>query len=720
MAHSLSADLVFVVSFLFSLISHKVHVNATSELSFSGVPSGTISDAEKYSFTIEGSAGATTTVSLIISPKAVNASLQLPFVAAGPVEGNTSVLDGGISKSYITFSGIQFSNGNFQIRAQADNVQSEVLEIQSFTTNLKIAGLYPRGLFRGFGDNAEVAVKLVSSLYSDKSNSSRPGVTLLPHTTLDVVAGENSGCNEKIVASALFSTIISSKPNIVIGPGCSSAAFYTARTMGLSANLNTPVCSYGASSALLDKRISYPHFLRTMLSTETEGLTLIAAAKHLKFTKVLLILMDDFPFGTRFFDSFEPNGLSVVAQFTLSSSNINTTKELSIFKESGIRVIMCLAFGESAQHILVEAVRLGIAGPGFVWLMSSAAYDSTLLSIGKSDNGLKQEYNATHDISDFYVGSIFSYANMLGGDERLIYPLVTLWNSEGKKEWSEYFTSDNPTAAKTSGWTSEGGPTGGLITTGANAADCIHFFALIASQIIYRDRIPFSNRVLSERLQSTLNIHGYGGDFFMSNGSKLGSKRNIFQLRRDPASSLASVKPTSRARNSSTLYIHSWASFTIPVNITAKILPVLHVNEPQLLDPFGYEGMMWSVLSPNGTKEDPPNFLCDIVSCIHGRCSGSNECFCEEGWTSEFDSRQKCNKPICTSCNTDGFVCVYPETLAEKAEALNGTMPVFCEPSTCSASKMKEYSWVNEFSYSWKEYRKDLSVSTALLSKDVH
>eukprot|EP01135_Chromosphaera_perkinsii_P011688 Nk52_evm11s2474 gene=Nk52_evmTU11s2474 len=628
----------------------------TASLTFSSIPSGDLDDSATYGITVQGSNGADETVNLLIESTTGGTG---SWVIA--TDSNSTALDGN-SPSAASFTGIKLTNGDFKVTATAatSGVKVETsTDLKVYHKTLKIGVLVERNMFGGFGDNAEISAHFAAEMINANS-------TLLPKTTISNTGG-NSACNKATAVKNALDLQSTQSIDVLMGPGCSTSSEVVVPTM-LAFEIN--VVSYGSSSEVFSNKQVFPNFLRTWPSASDEQSSLTAICQHFNFTHVASITVDTFPFSSVFHSQMTNRGITQEFKFVFSSGTTDFTKELTQIKDSGVRVIVIISFGTDGELILKQAIDVGIAGPGYTWILGSASYDSALLT-------MNQTYNSTHETQDFYVGSLTTTATYTGGDSVLADALVAKWNAGNVPA----AFAKNPSAGSTAEWTQAGGPAKSLASTGNTGFDAIYTFAY-ASHALIESRKAFTGPALLGHLFNTSFVGVGGVVAFDKNGDRRAS-RLAMQIRRDKATF------TRSSRAVADFYTFQFMSLEKEATGSFTTTSIKTTGT----DSKGWTGMMWSDKNASTALSQPPSFTCQR-HCGNGVCSSPNLCKCNDGWenAASITRLSDCTKAICTNC-TNGE-CIYPQALAlVNIGANNGLPTVFCScdsgwtGSTCAESE---------------------------------
>ena len=169
---------------------------------------------------------------------------------------------------------------------------------------------------------------------------------------------------------------MTTRPHIMVGTARSAAAMPTAVVSGI---YDVPMITYWATSAKLDDMGEYPRFMRTIPTDDAVSFSVIQYWKGLGYTHAAMMFVND-AYGEAYKESLVKHGAAegiAVKAFPFNpEDDAGIHKSIDTMKESGLNIVMAVAFTTGFFKIAEYATKVGMMGKGRMWMFSEAILSS--------------------------------------------------------------------------------------------------------------------------------------------------------------------------------------------------------------------------------------------------------------------------------------------------------------------------------------------------------
>eukprot|EP01135_Chromosphaera_perkinsii_P011161 Nk52_evm8s2355 gene=Nk52_evmTU8s2355 len=574
-------------------------VGVTSPLFFTGpsIPSAGViwGDHIQYSFGVgTASSSATEDVTLTIRHSTAQSGVHYVLYST---RNSTTLLNGAGALGFT----VQLANGDYTLTLEgaiSGATQSITVSVSVHHQTLPVGLLWDAGSGGGVMDIVPVTGRIAAELFNEDTS-------LLPHSNV-LVHSKDTGCVKQRGLFAILDLVQAptNKIEAVVGPQCSPEAISVAPMCEL---FKLPMSSYFAASESLSNKLLYPYFTRTVFATEPAGI--VSVSLHFGWTRINTLTYDAHTWGSNYYNLLKASGIRIQEEVQVKDGLIDYTLDLQRIKDSGVRVIHSRINSGSAHLLYRQAVDLGIAGPGWTWVLSGVTYSGVL-------RVMNQTYNATHNVMDFYIGSLWSFASYDSSYYELWNPFVDRWNS---KDLATY-ASDIPGIANLKTDFKRDTITTSLpLLVAANTLHSFHSILRAAQSLLYTKRLPFSGEgLLAEMYQTSYN--SIGGNISIDVNGDYNPTLKIIQLRKKQVTS-------SIPAALSDYYTFGFISSNVYQGSNTS-LPhgIYFVNESSYknIDHMQWTGMQWNYHFHTNT---PPASFCPN-GCGIGKCVAPGVCEC--------------------------------------------------------------------------------------------
>ena len=192
---------------------------------------------------------------------------------------------------------------------------------------------------------------------------------------LNIIDSESIGAGATKAFIGAYNNI-TTRPHIMVGTARSSAAMPTAVVSGI---YDVPMITYWATSAKLDDMGEYPRFMRTIPTDDAVSFSVIQYWKGLGYKHAAMMFIND-AYGEAYKESLVKHGAAEGIAVTAFPFNLEDDagihKSVDKMKESGVNIVMVVAFTKGFKKIAEYATKVGMMGKGKMWCFGDAVISS--------------------------------------------------------------------------------------------------------------------------------------------------------------------------------------------------------------------------------------------------------------------------------------------------------------------------------------------------------
>jgi ABC-type branched-subunit amino acid transport system substrate-binding protein len=162
----------------------------------------------------------------------------------------------------------------------------------------------------------------------------------------------------------------------LVGSGYSRMSILTSLILQ---NYKIPQCCGTSTSPDLGVRATHPYFFRTIPTDEAQAQAIMTYIVSQNWTQIGLLYTNE-AYGRGLAQFLEVNariyGVTILTQQPYYIENVqDATAAVKGIRDSGARIIVSIGFYEPAVRVSMEARKLGLFEPGYVWIASETIFN---------------------------------------------------------------------------------------------------------------------------------------------------------------------------------------------------------------------------------------------------------------------------------------------------------------------------------------------------------
>eukprot|EP00966_Prymnesium_polylepis_P320846 7377205-Prymnesium_polylepis.1 len=199
------------------------------------------------------------------------------------------------------------------------------------------------------------------------------------------VSLRDSGSTGTPSTTILFAELTSSRvPDVIIGPGRSTASMPTATLAGI---MDIPQISYWATSKVLDSLSDYPRFMRTIPNDDAIAYSLCQLWRDdMSYTRAAMLFSND-PYGEAYkesvLDHCQKRGVTV-STFPYDASDLAAARQQVVaLAATNLRVALWVGSQQALPTIMDEAYKQDLltSDKGFAWIVTDGASPADVAAV---------------------------------------------------------------------------------------------------------------------------------------------------------------------------------------------------------------------------------------------------------------------------------------------------------------------------------------------------